>query len=189
MRLDKLYDVTTKHLIPPLLVLNITIGAENLRLYQAQCLTMKTEAREGKCNQSLLLLPPYHKWLKCHSSLDLTERGNSFSPAYDNDEPDYDPEEPVEPYDPDEQTHADPDDIALGQNPDQLLTTGDRGVVISDPGAQANRGKAEKAPKDKKIPNDQRTTTPYMTKYERARILGTRALQIRLVSRGIQRLH
>ncbi|KAF8864240.1 DNA-directed RNA polymerases I, II, and III [Acephala macrosclerotiorum] len=101
-----------------------------------------------------------------------------FSPAYDNDEPDYDPEEPVEPYDPDEQTHADPDDIALGQNPDQLLTTGDRGVVISDPGAQANRGKAEKAPKDKKIPNDQRTTTPYMTKYERARILGTRALQI-----------
>jgi DNA-directed RNA polymerase I, II, and III subunit RPABC2 len=36
--------------------------------------------------------------------------------------------------------------------------------------------------KDKKIPDDQRTTTPYMTKYERARILGTRALQIRLVS-------
>ncbi|CZR54331.1 probable subunit common to RNA polymerases I [Phialocephala subalpina] len=101
-----------------------------------------------------------------------------FSPGYENDEPDYDPEEPVEPYDPDEQTHADPDDIALGQNPDQLLTTGDRGVVISDPGAQANRGKAEKAPKDKKIPNNQRTTTPYMTKYERARILGTRALQI-----------
>lgn len=30
----------------------------------------------------------------------------------------------------------------------------------------------------KKIPDDKRTTTPYMTKYERARILGTRALQI-----------
>jgi len=30
----------------------------------------------------------------------------------------------------------------------------------------------------KKIPRDQRTTTPYMTKFERARILGTRALQI-----------
>lgn len=110
--------------------------------------------------------------------MNFTERNYSFSPAYDNEEPDYDPEEPIEPYDPDEQTHADPDDIALGQNPDQLLTTGDRGVVISDPSAQANRGKAEKAPKDKKIPNDQRTTTPYMTKYERARILGTRALQI-----------
>ncbi|CAL6367313.1 unnamed protein product [Bathycoccus prasinos] len=30
----------------------------------------------------------------------------------------------------------------------------------------------------KAVPKDQRTTTPYMTKYERARILGTRALQI-----------
>ncbi|XP_041379142.1 DNA-directed RNA polymerases I, II, and III subunit RPABC2-like [Gigantopelta aegis] len=29
------------------------------------------------------------------------------------------------------------------------------------------------------VPPDQRTTTPYMTKYERARVLGTRALQIR----------
>lgn len=28
------------------------------------------------------------------------------------------------------------------------------------------------------IPKDERSTTPYMTKYERARILGTRALQI-----------
>lgn len=31
------------------------------------------------------------------------------------------------------------------------------------------------------VPKDQRSTTPYMTKYERARILGTRALQIRCV--------
>lgn len=30
------------------------------------------------------------------------------------------------------------------------------------------------------IPRDQRSTTPYMTKYERARVLGTRALQISL---------
>jgi len=35
--------------------------------------------------------------------------------------------------------------------------------------------------REKKVPNDQRTTTPYMTKYERARVLGTRALQIRFV--------
>lgn len=28
------------------------------------------------------------------------------------------------------------------------------------------------------IPKDQRMSTPYMTKYEKARILGTRALQI-----------
>ena len=30
------------------------------------------------------------------------------------------------------------------------------------------------------IPISQRVTTPYLTKYERARILGTRALQLRL---------
>jgi hypothetical protein len=35
---------------------------------------------------------------------------------------------------------------------------------------------------NKKIPKDKRTTTPYMTKYERARVLGTRALQIRYAS-------
>lgn len=32
--------------------------------------------------------------------------------------------------------------------------------------------------KEKAISKEERTTTPYMTKYERARILGTRALQI-----------
>lgn len=31
-------------------------------------------------------------------------------------------------------------------------------------------------------PNTEKITTPYMTKYERARILGTRALQIRWVA-------
>ena len=34
----------------------------------------------------------------------------------------------------------------------------------------------------KAIPPEQRTTTPYMTKYEKARILGTRALQIRCIA-------
>lgn len=103
----------------------------------------------------------------------------SFSPAYDNEEPEYDPEEPPEP---DVET-AHIDDIEIGENPDQLLLTGDsaRGVISSgDPTAAADREKnGTKAPKDKRIPNEKRTTTPYMTKYERARILGTRALQIR----------
>ena len=31
------------------------------------------------------------------------------------------------------------------------------------------------------IPISERVTTPYLTKYERARILGTRALQLRFV--------
>lgn len=53
-------------------------------------------------------------------------------------------------------------------------------VVSGDPAAAANHGKGnDKSHKEKKIPNDKRSTTPYMTKYERARILGTRALQIR----------
>lgn len=53
-------------------------------------------------------------------------------------------------------------------------------VISGDPSAAANRTKSTtKTEKDMKIPNEDRQTTPYMTKYERARILGTRALQIR----------
>lgn len=56
----------------------------------------------------------------------------------------------------------------------------DNVVVSGDPSASANALKGgEKILKDKKIPDNERNTTPYMTKYERARILGTRALQIR----------
>lgn len=51
--------------------------------------------------------------------------------------------------------------------------------MSGDAAAAATAGKsAKESSKDKKIPMDQRTTTPFMTKYERARILGTRALQI-----------
>jgi DNA-directed RNA polymerases I, II, and III subunit RPABC2 len=49
----------------------------------------------------------------------------------------------------------------------QVIGSGDVGAA-NNPGSKA-------------IPPDQRTTTPYMTKYEKARILGTRALQIRSV--------
>jgi DNA-directed RNA polymerases I, II, and III subunit RPABC2 len=58
-------------------------------------------------------------------------------------------------------------------------------VIGGDPSAAAAANTAAKSRntvsslKAKKIPNDKRTTTPYMTKYERARVLGTRALQIR----------
>ncbi|KAK2630405.1 hypothetical protein QTJ16_001225 [Diplocarpon rosae] len=110
---------------------------------------------------------------------DMGEGG--FSPAYDNEEPDYDPEEPNEPYDPDVETNGPVDDVAISHNPDQLLATGEHGrevVESGDPSARANKTAKDKAPKDKKIPHEKRTTTPYMTKYERARILGTRALQI-----------
>lgn len=40
---------------------------------------------------------------------------------------------------------------------------------------------------ENKQPNQERFTTPFMTKYEKARILGTRALQIRSVGSCINR--
>ncbi|EOO04140.1 putative dna-directed rna polymerases i protein [Phaeoacremonium minimum UCRPA7] len=89
------------------------------------------------------------------------------------DEPAFEEDEIQEYYDPEpaeegeESRYANHDDDA------------DNVIVSGDPSAAANQGKTpEKSHKDKKIPNDQRTTTPYMTKYEKARILGTRALQI-----------
>ncbi|KAJ3088975.1 DNA-directed RNA polymerases I II and III subunit RPABC2 [Quaeritorhiza haematococci] len=44
----------------------------------------------------------------------------------------------------------------------------------------AEHADAMGAPAEKAIPKEKRMTTPYMTKYEKARILGTRALQISL---------
>ncbi|KAL7921920.1 RNA polymerase, subunit omega/K/RPB6 [Trichoderma austrokoningii] len=83
------------------------------------------------------------------------------------DEPVLDEEEVTEFYDPE-----------VGENDDDEHANDQDHIVISgDPSAAANASK-DKSVKDKKIPDDQRTTTPYMTKYERARILGTRALQI-----------
>ncbi|KAK4170755.1 putative DNA-directed RNA polymerases I, II, and III subunit [Triangularia setosa] len=81
-----------------------------------------------------------------------------------------DPDEFYEPVDDDELDNR--PNIGDDEDPNQVVNSG-------DPNAAANHGKgAEKSHKDKKIPNDQRKTTPYMTKYEKARILGTRALQI-----------
>ncbi|ATY64346.1 DNA-directed RNA polymerases I [Cordyceps militaris CM01] len=65
----------------------------------------------------------------------------------------------------------DQDQLENGEDQDNI-------VVSGDPSAAANASRADKSSKDKKIPDEDRNTTPYMTKYERARILGTRALQI-----------
>ncbi|KAK4639602.1 subunit common to RNA polymerases I, II, and III [Podospora bellae-mahoneyi] len=87
------------------------------------------------------------------------------------DEPAFE-EDPDEYYEPVEDDEADNRPVGDDEDPNQVVTSG-------DPNAAANHGKGtEKSHKDKKIPNDQRKTTPYMTKYEKARILGTRALQI-----------
>ncbi|KAH7170248.1 DNA-directed RNA polymerases I [Dactylonectria macrodidyma] len=87
------------------------------------------------------------------------------------DEPMYEEEDGGEFYDPEV---LDEDDEQRQNGDDQ-----DNVVVSGDPSAAANALKGgDKLLKDKKIPEADRTTTPYMTKYERARILGTRALQI-----------
>lgn len=89
----------------------------------------------------------------------------------------YEDEEVTEYYDPEV---VEDDDDEDGENRAQDGEDMDNVVVSGDPSAAANALKGgEKLLKDKKIPEGERTTTPYMTKYERARILGTRALQIR----------
>ena len=55
----------------------------------------------------------------------------------------------------------------------------ERVEILSAPGHQAGL----------RVDNDKRTTTPYMTKYERARVLGTRALQIASVAVSLFCLH
>ena len=59
-----------------------------------------------------------------------------------------------------------------------------QGGGASQGGLPERRRKAEQKTtvaslKERKIPDGKRMTTPYMTKYERARVLGTRSLQIR----------
>ncbi|KAF6815685.1 DNA-directed RNA polymerases I, II, and III subunit RPABC2 [Colletotrichum musicola] len=92
--------------------------------------------------------------------------GGADETMYEDEGADYwDPEVPVE----DEEVgRAEGDE----EDADNVVTSG-------DPAAAAAAGKGnDKSHRDKKIPTEDRVTTPYMTKYERARILGTRALQI-----------
>ena len=112
---------------------------------------------------------------------------NSYEP-YDA-EPAYDEEEAFEPVDPDDaenpnkpQTNGEANGT---EDPDAMMVNGDSHpnnvVAIEDPNQASGRGKknAVVGLREKKIAEDKRSTTPYMTKYERARVLGTRALQIR----------
>lgn len=50
---------------------------------------------------------------------------------------------------------------------------------------QQGRKNAVVGLREKRVSEDKRSTTPYMTKYEKARVLGTRALQIRYVTWGL----
>ncbi|KAF1973017.1 RNA polymerase Rpb6 [Bimuria novae-zelandiae CBS 107.79] len=67
------------------------------------------------------------------------------------------------------------DPETVNENADNIVESGDPSAAAAAKSSTKNTVAAEKS---KKVPNDQRSTTPYMTKYEKARILGTRALQI-----------
>ncbi|MCJ1286655.1 DNA-directed RNA polymerases I II and III subunit RPABC2 [Xylographa opegraphella] len=105
-----------------------------------------------------------------------------------DEEPAYDDEEPFEPVDPDDAENpnkAQTNGEANGtEDPDAMMMDGDGHanniVAIEDPNQVSGRAKknAVVGVREKKIAEDKRSTTPYMTKYERARVLGTRALQI-----------
>jgi len=59
-----------------------------------------------------------------------------------------------------------------------MQTEGDR-VAILDAGSQSAAGAGGRKGKPSlSVPKEKRITTKYITKYERARVLGTRALQI-----------
>ncbi|CAP93701.1 hypothetical protein N7519_000922 [Penicillium mononematosum] len=88
---------------------------------------------------------------------------------------DYEPGEDVFDEEPEEQEGLEGEDGVEGE--EYPTTNGENVVVSGDPNA-GYAGKVMEQSREKKVPNDQRTTTPYLTKYERARVLGTRALQI-----------
>ncbi|THC93913.1 hypothetical protein EYZ11_006595 [Aspergillus tanneri] len=99
---------------------------------------------------------------------------------YEPAEQEYDDIEPEDFLNPDDIDGADGPADAYGEDSYAPAANGDHVVVSGDPNAGYS-GKVMEQTREKKVPNDQRTTTPYMTKYERARVLGTRALQIRFV--------
>lgn len=98
-------------------------------------------------------------------------------------EPYYDEEAEPELYEDDVQEQdggqtEDPETVEQNQETN-IVESGDPSAAAA---AKAANNNTVQALKSKKVPKDERVTTPYMTKYEKARILGTRALQIRWVS-------
>ncbi|OTB07995.1 hypothetical protein M426DRAFT_317501 [Hypoxylon sp. CI-4A] len=98
---------------------------------------------------------------------DDNDVGGADEPMYEDDEP---LEDELDPEVPDGEDDA---DANRGVDEEENI------VISGDPSAAANRTKSTtKSDKDKKVPANERVTTRFMTKYERARVLGTRALQI-----------
>lgn len=61
----------------------------------------------------------------------------------------------------------------------QDATSGSQPFVNGNVGSNQQQQQQSQSSMEPRKPNKVRITTPYLTKYERARVLGTRALQIR----------
>ena len=111
---------------------------------------------------------------------------DAYEPAFDDEEPEFEPQDPDDTEYPTSTAAPTPGPHGTYDPDEQVPTTNgvtngasNRTVVEVNEGGQQPKKNAVLGLKEKKIDNDKRTTTPYMTKYERARVLGTRALQIR----------
>jgi DNA-directed RNA polymerase I, II, and III subunit RPABC2 len=117
------------------------------------------------------------------------KRYEPYEPAFDDEEPPFEPVDPDDVENPDGSArHPDrqqQDESEPGANGATTPHVNGHTVVVGGDGGGSAGGAAKKNAvlglRDKKIPDAKRSTTPYMTKYERARVLGTRALQIRFV--------
>ena len=89
------------------------------------------------------------------------------------------PEEAEERFSDDERFQNDDDQLNGNGNGTEIDQDG-RIVVSTGLGGDPDAGVLQvgRRAKPRAIPKNERITTPFMTKYERARILGTRALQI-----------
>jgi DNA-directed RNA polymerase I, II, and III subunit RPABC2 len=109
-----------------------------------------------------------------------------YEPAFDDEEPPFEPVDPDDVENPDGSArHPDrqqQDESEPGANGATTPHVNGHTVVVGGDGGGSAGGAVKKNAvlglRDKKIPDAKRSTTPYMTKYERARVLGTRALQI-----------
>ena len=101
---------------------------------------------------------------------------HSSEPTYDEpEEPDFDEPDAID------------NDIGGGaddetRDAENIIHSGDQAAAArAEQEAKQKKKNTVATEKQKMIPREERKTTPYMTKYEKARVLGTRALQIRYV--------
>ena len=122
--------------------------------------------------------------------LNLLYRYDSYNaePVFEEDEPEFEPQDPDDNEYPTSTAAPTPGPHGT-EDPDAQVPNGltngatTPGRTVVEVNGENSQQQAKKNAvlglKEKKIEDDKRTTTPYMTKYERARVLGTRALQIR----------